>query len=136
MINETIARVRYGETDQMGIVYHANYFIWFDIGRTEFFRALGMTYKELEEQNVLLPVIDVGCKYLVSAEYDDEIIIRTSIGKLKGVKLRYDYEIIRTGDNKLLAEGYTEHAFVDKDLKPINFKRKFRDIWDKIGNAI
>ncbi|WP_141706098.1 acyl-CoA thioesterase [Caloranaerobacter ferrireducens] len=136
MINETVIRVRYGETDQMGIVYHANYFVWFDIGRTEFFREIGMEYKTLEEKDVLLPVIDVGCKYIVSAKYDDEIIIRTKVTELKGVRLKFNYEIIRKNDMVKLAEGYTAHAFVNSELKPINFKKKFKDIWDKLENSI
>jgi Thioesterase superfamily. len=72
-------RVRYGETDKMGIVYYANYLNWFEIGRTEFFRSLGMTYKELEDNKIMLPVIETNCKYIWSAEYDDIIIIRTRI---------------------------------------------------------
>lgn len=136
MSNETKVRVRYGETDQMGIVYHANYFVWFDIGRTEFFRSLNMSYKELEERNVLLPVIDVGCTYKISAKYDDEIIIKTRVESLKGVKLKFAYEIVRSIDNVILAEGYTEHAFVDKELKPINFKRKYNDVWEMLNKTI
>ncbi|WP_425448394.1 acyl-CoA thioesterase [Dethiothermospora halolimnae] len=136
MVHDTIIRARYAETDQMGIIYHANYFTWFEIGRTEFFRNLGMDYKDLEYRNVLLPVIDVGCKYITSAKYDDEIIIRTKLSKLKGVKLKYEYEIIRKEDNKLLAEGYTLHAFVDKDLKPVNFRKKYKDVWDLLSKNL
>lgn len=136
MINETEIRVRYGETDQMGIVYHANYFIWFDIGRTEFFRKLEYDYKSLEDENVLLPVIDVNCKYHISAKYDDKIIIQTKVSELKGVRLQFDYKIIRVEDNELLAEGYTKHAFVDKNLKPIKFKRNNKEVWEKLVNTI
>jgi len=136
LINETTIRVRYAETDQMGIVYHANYFSWFEVGRTEFFRALGMNYKALEEKEILLPVIDVGCKYIISAKYDDEVIIKTKLKKLKGVKIQFDYEIYRKVDNSLLAEGYTIHAFVSKDLKPVNFKKKCNSIWEKLYNSI
>lgn len=136
MINETIIRTRYAETDQMGIVYHANYFVWFEIGRTEFFRQLNMNYKELEEENILLPVIDVGCKYIQSAKYDDEIVIKTRITKLKGVKLVFSYEIIRKNDNVLLAEGYTKHAFVTKELKPVNFKKKMPHVWEALDQSI
>lgn len=133
MVNETKIRVRYGETDQMGIVYHANYFVWFDIGRTELLRQIGLSYKELEDMNVLLPVIDVGCKYKSPALYDDEIIIKTKVSFLKGVKIRFEYEI---HSDKLLATGFTEHAFVDSNLKPINFKKKYKEIWDSIDKNI
>ena len=136
MVNETIIRVRYAETDQMGIVYHANYFTWFEIGRTEFFRAFEMDYKTLEENDVLLPVIDVGCKYIFSAKYDDEIIIKTRVTSIKGIKLKFNYEIYRKSDNVLLAEGYTLHAFVTKQLKPVNFKKKFRSLWEKLNQSV
>ncbi|MTI65658.1 MAG: acyl-CoA thioesterase [Firmicutes bacterium] len=132
MINETTIKARYSETDQMGIIYHANYFSWFEIGRTEFLRSLGMEYKELENKDVLLPVIDVGCKYKVAAKYDDEIIIKTKLDNLKGVKIKFFYEIVRKKDDKLLAEGYTQHAFVDKDLKPVNFRKNFKEAWDRL----
>ena len=131
MINETKIRVRYGETDQMGIVYHANYFVWFDIGRTEFLRSNGMSYKELEDMNVLLPVIDVGCTYKNPALYDDEIIIKTKVSELKGVKIKFEYEVFK--EEKLLSTGFTEHAFVDNTLRPINFKKKFNEIWEMLS---
>lgn len=136
MVNETVIRVRYAETDQMGIVYHANYFTWFEIGRTEFFRTFEMDYKTLEENDVLLPVIDVGCKYIISAKYDDEIIIKTRVTSIKGVKLKFNYEIYRKSDDVLLSEGYTLHAFVSKQLKPVNLKKKFSGIWDKLNQSI
>lgn len=136
MIYETKIRTRYAETDQMGIIYHANYFTWFEIGRTEFFRSLGMDYRELENRDVLLPVIDVGCKYKVSAKYDDEIVIKTRVTKLKGVKLQFEYDIVRREDGILLAEGYTIHAFVNKDLKPINFRKNHEDVWELLSKSM
>ncbi|KNF09131.1 acyl-CoA thioester hydrolase, YbgC/YbaW family [Gottschalkia purinilytica] len=136
MINETLIRVRYAETDQMGVVYHSNYFIWFEIGRTEFFRTLGMEYKELEMREILVPVVDVGCKYKISAKYDDELIIKTRLKELTSVKLKFEYEIVRKKDESLLATGYTIHAFVSKELRPVNFKKKYRDIWDKLDQNI
>jgi len=135
MKNKITIRARYSETDQMGVIYHANYFNWFEIGRTSFFRNLGYDYKQLENEGVLLPVIDVGCKYIVSAKYDDEIIIETYIENLKGVKIKYKYNIIRKRDNLLLAEGYTLHAFVNKNLRPINFKKKYNELWNKLNEA-
>ncbi len=136
MTSKTIIRTRYAETDQMGVIYHANYFIWFEIGRTEFFRQLNMDYKDLEAENILLPVIDVGCKYIQSAKYDDEIIIQTKLISLKGVRLEFRYEIIRKSDNVLLAEGYTKHAFVNKELKPVNFKKSMPQVWDLLSKSI
>lgn len=136
MAHETTIRTRYSETDQMSVIYHANYFSWFEIGRTDYFRKVGMTYKSLEDQNILLPVIDVGCKYLVAAKYDDELIIRTRLTMLKGVKLQFEYEIIRKEDNQLLAQGYTKHGFVDKGLRPVNFKKKYNEVWDMLNKNL
>ncbi len=136
MGNTTSIRVRYKETDQMGVVYHGNYFTWFDIGRTEFFRNMGMVYTRLEEEGILLPVIEAQCRYIKPAKYDDEIIINTKLVKLKGVRLEFEYSIYRKEDNELLAEGRTVHAFVDKNLKPINFRKKYREIWDRLGENI
>lgn len=136
MINETIIRVRYQETDQMGVVYHSNYFIWFEIGRTEFFRQLDLEYKVMEENNILVPVVDVSCKYKVPAKYDDKIIIKTKCESLKSVKIRFEYEIIRASDEKLLATGHTVHGFTSSDLKIINFKKSHEDIFEKIYNTI
>lgn len=132
MINKTVIRVRYGETDQMGIVYYANYFTYFERGRTEFFREIGFDVRKLEEENVLLPVIETKCEYKNSARFDDEIVVCTKVGEIKGVRIRMDYEIYRKEDNELLVTGYTTHAFVNKDLKPINFRRKFKNVWDAL----
>jgi len=136
MMNEYLIRVRYAETDQMGVVYHGNYFTWFEVGRTEFLRSMGMDYKSLEDKDVMLPVIDVGCKYIIAAKYDDEIIIKTKLVNLKGVKLEFNYELIRKSDNKILAEGYTRHAFVNKELKPVNFRKSFGEVWTKLIESI
>ena len=135
-MQETTIKVRYKETDQMGVVYYGNYYTWFEVGRDEFLRSLGITCKELENKNVLLPVIESGCKYLGSAKYDDEILIKTKLTELKGVRLKFQYEICRKEDNALLATGFTKHAFVDKELKPINFRSKFRKVWRMLEECI
>ena len=136
MINETTIRVRYQETDQMGVVYNGNYLTWFEIGRTEFFRELGLDYKRLEEKNILVPVVDVSCKYKTPARYDDLVIVKTKAVNLGLVKIVFNYEIIRKEDNKLLATGNTTHAFVDNDFNVVNFKRKHKDIYDEILKVI
>lgn len=136
MENITSIKVRYKETDQMGVVYHGNYFTWFDIGRTEFFRNMGMVYTELEDDGVLLPVIEANCKYIKPAKYDDEIIIITKLSSLKGVRLKFQYTLYRKEDNILIGEGYTIHAFVDKELRPINFKKKYREVWELLESQI
>ena len=136
MIQETTIRARYKETDQMGVVYYGNYFTWFEVGRNEFFRELGLACGELEDEGVLLPVIETGCKYINSAKFDDEVIIKTKLTKLKGVRLELRYEIYRKSNNELLVEGFTKHAFVDKELKPVRFRRKFKKEWSILQNSL
>ncbi|AFS79023.1 thioesterase superfamily protein [Gottschalkia acidurici 9a] len=136
MINETIVRVRYAETDQMGVVYHSNYIVWFEIGRTEFFRNIGLEYTELEYNNILVPVVDVRCTYKSSAKYDDEIIIKTKVTKLTPARIQFDYEIVRKFDKEVLANGYTVHAFASKDLKIINMKKNYKEVFDIIYDII
>jgi acyl-CoA thioester hydrolase len=133
--DETI-RVRYQETDQMGVVYYGNYYSWFEVGRTAFFRSLGYTYAKLEEEGIVMPVIQSGCTYKHAAKYDDEIIIRTRIKHLKGVRLEFNFEIIRKEDDLLLATGKTIHAFVDKNLKPVNFKKINPKIWNLLNDHV
>ncbi|MEJ7712506.1 MAG: thioesterase family protein [Pyrinomonadaceae bacterium] len=106
--HETIVRVRYSETDKMGVVYHANYLIWFEIGRTEYCRARGFSYREMEEnENAYLVVAESYCRYKAPAYYDDELIVRTQITELRRRSLRFGYEIIRASDDHIIAEGET-----------------------------
>src|SRR5437899_4593453 len=112
--HETILRVRYSETDKMGVVYHANNLIWFEIGRTEFCRARGFAYRDMEEsENAFLVVAEVYCRYKAPAYYDDELIVRTHITELRRRSLRFGYEIVRVSDGAVIAEGETGHVVTD-----------------------
>src|SRR3954469_18716045 len=112
--HETVVRVRYSETDKMGVVYHANYLIWFEIGRTEFCRARGFSYREVEENDdAWLVVAESYCRYKAPAYYDDELIVRTHITELRRRSLRFGYEIIRLSDDQIIAEGETGHVVTD-----------------------
>lgn len=124
-------RPRYAETDQMGVVYHANYLTYFEVGRCEFFRALGFTYRELEEEGVILPVIRAEVDYMLPALYDDELYIRTSLKELKGARMVLRYEVLRgnEGNEQILARGTTAHAFVGKDLKPLKLRSANPKMW-------
>lgn len=115
MLNYTKVRVRYSETDQMGVVYYANYFVWMEVGRTNLLRNTGITYRELEEKGYALPVLYASAKFYSPAYYDDEINIVSAIIELKGAKLKIGYKIYR--DETLLCEGITEHAFLSKETK-------------------
>src|SRR5687768_17955503 len=112
--HETLVRVRYAETDKMGIVYYANYLIWFEIGRTEFCRARGFSYRDMEEmEEAFLVVAESYCRYKAPAYYDDELLIRTHITELRKRSLRFGYEIVRVLDGHIIAEGETGHVVTD-----------------------
>jgi acyl-CoA thioester hydrolase len=112
--HETGVRVRYAETDRMGVVYLANYLIWFEIGRTEFCRARGFSYRDMEEnEDAWLVVAESYCRYKAPAYYDDELLVRTHITELRRRSLRFGYEIIRLSDGQIIAEGETGHVVTD-----------------------
>lgn len=123
IIHSHFFRVRYGETDQMGVVYHANYLNWFEIGRTELIRSAGLSYRELEEKGVLLPLTDAALSYKKPARYDDQLEVRTIVEEITPVRLTFGYEIYRTPDEELLVTGKTMHVFTTKELKPIRLPR-------------
>ncbi len=112
--HETLLRVRYSETDKMSIVYYANYLIWFEIGRTEFCRARGFSYRDLEEnEDAFLVVAESYCRYKAPAYYDDELLIRTHITELRRRSLRFGYEVVRASNGQIIAEGETGHVVTD-----------------------
>ena len=112
--HETVLRVRYSETDKMGIVYYANYLIWFEIGRTEFCRVRGFSYRDMEEnEDAFLVVAESYCRYKAAAYYDDELLVRTHITEMRKRSLRFGYEIVRLSDDHIIAEGETGHVITD-----------------------
>jgi acyl-CoA thioester hydrolase len=112
--HESVVRVRYAETDKMGIVYYANYLIWFEIGRTDFCRARGFAYRDMEENDdAFLVVAESYCRYKAPAYYDDELLVRTHITELRRRSLRFGYEIVRASDDQVIAEGETGHVITD-----------------------
>ncbi|MEN2997740.1 MAG: thioesterase family protein [Brevinematia bacterium] len=120
MISETRIRVRYSETDQMGVVYYANYFIWMEIGRTDLIRKWGITYKEIEERGFLLPVIYASAKFLGSAYYDDEIIIQSALVELTKTRVSIGYKIFRADKEvKLICVGISDLVFLDKSSRKV-----------------
>jgi acyl-CoA thioester hydrolase len=115
--HEIKIRVRYAETDAMGVVHHANYLVWFELGRSELCRAKGFSYREMEKDGALLVVAEAYCRYKSPAFYDDELTIRTKISELKSRTMRFVYEVFRAEDNLLLATGETLHVVTDADKK-------------------
>lgn len=115
---EAKVRVRYAETDQMGVVYHANYLVWFEVGRVEFMRHVGLNYNDLErEEECGIAVVEATARYRSPARYDDELLIRTRLTALRGAVLKFAYQVIRARDEALLCEGQTVHVVVGKDMK-------------------
>ena len=125
--HEAQIRVRYAETDKMGIVHHSNYPIWFEIGRSEYCRARGFSYLEMEEkENALLVVAEIYCRYKSPAFYDDEIVVRTRINEMRKRSLRFGYEIYRLADGKILAEGETTHVVTDSENRVRSFPSEYQ----------
>jgi acyl-CoA thioester hydrolase len=129
---ETRVRVRYAETDQMGVVYHANHFVWFEIGRVELLRQLGFSYRAMErDDGCFIAVVDARCRYRAPAFYDDEILVRTHLKKIRNSVIHFGYQLVRAGDGVLLAEGETTHVVTDAAMKtspiPAKYMRAFRE---------
>ena len=129
---EVRLRVRYAETDQMGVVYHANYFVWFEVGRVELLRQLGFSYRDMESNDgCFIAVVDARCRYKAPARYDDELIVRTHLNNVRESLVHFGYELVRTGDGTLLAEGETTHIVTDSAMKvraiPEKYMALFRE---------
>jgi acyl-CoA thioester hydrolase len=121
-------RVRYAETDQMGVVYYSNYLVWFEIGRTEWLRVTGWTYREMEAQGLALPVVEAHCEYRQGARYDDDLEIRTTGRLVSGVRMAFDYEIVRRFDGAVLAVGHTIHATIDRAGRPVRLPGRVKEL--------
>jgi acyl-CoA thioester hydrolase len=127
--HETQIRVRYAETDKMGIVHHSNYLVWFELGRSEFCRSRGFSYLEMEEkENALMVVAEAYCRYKSPAHYEDELIIRTRVEELRSRSLRFVYEVFRPSDERLIAEGETLHVVTDTSKKVRSLPQTYKDL--------
>ena len=122
-------RVRYAETDRMGVVYYSNYLVWFEVGRTDLLRETGWSYREMETEGFALPVIEAHCTYLESARYDDEIEVRTSGTMMSPVRVQFTYEIVRAADGAVLASGTTVHATLDRRGRPCRLPEWVRTLF-------
>ena len=119
-------RVRYAETDKMGVVYYANYLVWFEVGRTDLLRESGWDYREMEKEGYALPVIEAHCTYREPAKYDDVLDVRTTGMLLSPVRVRFTYEIVRAADAAMLATGTTIHATLDRAGRPCRLPERVR----------
>jgi len=132
VVNESRIRVRYAETDQMGVVYHANHFIWFEVGRVELLRQLGFSYRDMErEDNCFIAVVDARCRYKAPVRYDEEILVRTWLRNIRESVIHFGYELVRIEDGALLAEGETTHIVADAEMRkaalPERYMKVFRE---------
>jgi acyl-CoA thioester hydrolase len=117
-VNETRLRVRYAETDQMGVVYHSNHFVWFEVGRVELLRQLGFSYRDMEnDDNRFIAVAEAKCRYRAPARYDEEIVVRTELLNVRDSVVHFGYELRRAADGALLADGETTHIVTDAAMK-------------------
>jgi acyl-CoA thioester hydrolase len=129
---ETRLRVRYAETDRMGVVYHSNFAVWFEVGRVELLRQLGFDYKEMEqEEKCHLPVVDLRVRYKAPAQYDDEIVVRTELKNARSTLLHFGYEVLRERDRALLATGETMHIIVDDKFERRPLPEKYMKAFGK-----
>ena len=121
-------RVRYPETDRMGLAWHGHYLAWFELGRTEWMRDAGCPYGKLEDENgIFFPVVQAGADYKSPARYDDQLCVRTRLTRLGGVRVRFEYEVVRETNDQLLATGFTEHGAVDTKGKPRRLPESLRE---------
>ena len=129
-VNESRIRVRYAETDQMGVVYHANHFIWFEVGRVELLRQLGFSYKDMErEDDCFIAVVDARCRYKAPVHYDDEVIVRTYLKHVREKVIRFGYELRSAETGELLAEGETTHIVANSRMKPRALPGKYMNVF-------
>ena len=132
--NEARFRVRYAVTDKMGVVYHSNFIVWFEIGRVELLRQLGFNYRDMEiEDDCHIAVVDVRCRYKLPARYDDEIVVRTSLKHVRESLLHFSYQVARAGDNALLAEGETTHIAVNSRFEKMPLPEKYKAAFIEIS---
>ena len=122
--------VRYVETDQMGVVHHSNYPIWYEVARTDFIKEIGIAYSDIEKKGYMLPVLELKSVYKGSAKYEDELLVITKIKQMSFTRVTFYYEIYKKSENVLINYGETMHAWTDNKLKPLNMKKCAPDIYN------
>ncbi len=129
-ISETSFTARYAETDQMGIIHHSCYPVWFEAGRTDFIRKLGLSYSEIEQQGLLLPLIELRCVFKGAGKYEDEITVKTRLKDITYTRTFFYYEVYSNNFSEPITTGETVHAWTTKQLKPVNLKKTAPDIYN------
>jgi acyl-CoA thioester hydrolase len=125
-VNETRLRVRYAETDKMGVVYHSNHLVWFEVGRVELLRQMGFSYRDMEDEDGrYIAVVEVKCRYRAPVRYDEEILVRTTLLNARDSVIHFAYELLRANDNTLVAEGETTHIVTDAEMQIAALPEKY-----------
>ena len=137
MISKSKVTVRYAETDKMGIVHHSVYPIWYELARTDLSKQAGFPYSKMEEVGLMTPLIELNCKYYSSATYDDDLIVTARVSKLTHARVVFYYEVFKENNmDKPINTGYTVHAIVNKDMRPINTKKLFPEIYNTMEKML
>ena len=135
--SSTNITVRYAETDQMGVVHHSNYYVYFEVAREDLIEEVGTSYREMEDLGIIMHIVETQCRYMEGAKYTDRLIIQTSIETLSPAKVVINYNVIREEDNKLIAKGKTIQTFVHSEsFRIINLKRTYPLIWEKLEKLV
>ncbi len=133
MRHETKITARYAETDQMGIIHHSVYPIWFEAARTEFIKSAGITYSQLEKDGIMLPLSELGCRYIAPVHYEDEVIVETRVTKISFAKITFGYRVLLGGN--VMSEGFTTHGFVSsRTFRPVSLKKVFPAFYETLVN--
>ncbi|MCC8160630.1 MAG: acyl-CoA thioesterase [Oscillospiraceae bacterium] len=132
-VSESYLTVRYAETDMMGIVHHSRYYPWFEVARTDFIKKSGMTYTKMENMGILLPLTETAAKYYHGLKYEDEAVVKCKLTKLSVARCEFGYEVYKLPEMKLMTEGKTGHGFVNREFAPINLKKRYPDVWEKLN---
>jgi len=127
---ETRIKVRYVETDQMGVVHHSNYFAWFEVARVELLEKLGFPYNRLEKEGLFLPMLSAACVYRAAAGFGDEVVVSAELKEMTGVRMDINYEVRKVGEERVITQGETVHAWANSELKPVNLKKYRPDMYD------
>ncbi len=128
--------VRYSETDMMGIVHHSRYYPWFEAARCKFSADIGVTFDKMNELGFTTPVTETGARYFHGATFGDEVTVKCRLTALSPARCTFEFEVYRDSDNTLLTTGFTKHGFVNLELRPINLKKTFPDVWKALENSL
>lgn len=137
MISKSTIVVRYAETDQMGIAHHSEYPVWYEVARTDLIKWIGITYTQMEQMGVMLPLSELTCRYKGAARYEDVLTVTAQVESISAARITFAYAVYKEGEEKPINTGSTTHGFVDsRTFRPINMKKKFPDLYNKMEDMI